>query len=239
MFYEPYLDDPETRGLTVTPLVELEGAVRRADAAGLQVAIHAIGDRANAELLEMYAAIFAETAGRDRRFRIEHAQHLRPEDFDRFAELDVIPAMQPYHAIDDGRWAERKIGAERAASTYAFKSLVDAGARPAFGSDWTVAPLDPLLGVYAAVTRRTLDGANPEGWVPAQKLSVSEALVAYTRDAARAGFAEKRVGRLAPGMLADFVILDRSPFAVDPADLKDLRVEMTVVGGRSVFERGM
>ena len=239
LFYEPYLDAPETRGLTVTPLVELEGAVRRADAAGLQVAIHAIGDRANAELLEMYAAIFAETAGRDRRFRIEHAQHLRPDDFDRFAELDVIPAMQPYHAIDDGRWAERKIGAERAASTYAFKSLVDAGARPAFGSDWTVAPLSPLLGVYAAVTRRTLDGANPEGWVPAQKLSVSEALVAYTRDAARAGFAEKRVGRLAPGMLADFVILDRSPFAVDAADLKDLRVDMTVVGGRSVFERGM
>jgi predicted amidohydrolase YtcJ len=238
LFYEPYLDAPETRGLTVTPLDELERAVRRADAAGLQVAIHAIGDRANSELLEMYAAIFAGTAGRDRRFRIEHAQHLRPGDYDRFAELDVIPAMQPYHAIDDGRWAERKIGPDRAASTYAFKSLVDAGARPAFGSDWTVAPLNPLLGVYAAVTRRTLDGANPEGWFPAQKLSVSEALVAYTRDAARAGLAETRVGRLAPGMLADFVILDRSPFAVDPADLKDLRVGMTVVGGRSVFVRG-
>jgi predicted amidohydrolase YtcJ len=238
LFFEPYLDASETRGLRVTPVADLEAAVRRADAAGLQVAIHAIGDRANAELLDMYASIFAGTSGRDRRFRIEHAQHLRPEDYERFARLEVIPAMQPYHAIDDGRWAERKIGHERAASTYAFKSLVDAGARPAFGSDWTVAPLDPLLGVFAAVTRRTLDGANPEGWFPEQKLSVSEALTAYTRDAARAGFAEERVGRLVPGMLADLVVLDRSPFSVDPADLKNLRVEMTVVGGRSVYVRG-
>lgn len=237
LFFDPYVDAPETRGLTVTPLAELGEAVRRAERAGLQVAIHAIGDRANAELLDIYAALAESAPRRDRRFRIEHAQHLRPEDFDRFAELGVIPAMQPYHAIDDGRWAERKIGRERAASTYAFKSLVDAGARPAFGSDWTVGPLDPLLGVYAAVTRSTLDGAHPEGWIPDQRVSVSEALAGYTRDAARAGFAEERVGRLAPGMLADLVILDRSPFAVEPSELEDLQVVMTVVGGRTVFAR--
>jgi hypothetical protein len=145
--------------------------------------------------------------------------------------------MQPYHAIDDGRWAERKIGPVRAASTYAFKSLVDAGARPAFGSDWTVAPLDPLLGLYAAVTRRTLDGAHPEGWIPEQRLSVEEALVGYTRDAASAGFAEDATGRLSPGYLADLVVLDRSPFEVDTEEIDDLRVILTVVGGRTVYSR--
>ena len=237
LFYQPYLDQPGTRGLTVTPMEELEGAVRRADAAGLQVAVHAIGDRANAELLDLYARLRADRGERDRRYRIEHAQHLRPADYPRFAELGVIPAMQPYHAIDDGRWAERKIGPVRAASTYAFKSLVDAGARPAFGSDWTVAPLDPLLGLYAAVTRRTLDGAHPEGWIPEQRLSVEEALVGYTRDAASAGFAEDATGRLSPGYLADLVVLDRSPFEVDTEEIDDLRVMLTVVGGRTVYSR--
>jgi predicted amidohydrolase YtcJ len=235
LFYEPYLDTPETRGLIVTPIEELNESIRKADAAGLQVAIHAIGDRANAELLHLYAGLAVERGRRDRRYRIEHAQHLRPEDFRRFAELDVIPAMQPYHAADDGRWAERKIGAERAASTYAFKSLVDAGARPAFGSDWTVAPLNPLLGLHAAVTRRTLDGGYPGGWIPEQKLTVAEALIAYTRDAARAGFAEGSVGSLYPGMQADLVLLDKSPFQVDPAELDRLRVMMTVVGGKTVY----
>ena len=237
LFYQPYLDQPGTRGLTVTPMEELEDAVRRADAAGLQVAVHAIGDRANAELLDLYARLRADRGARDRRYRIEHAQHLRPADYPRFAELGVIPAMQPYHAIDDGRWAERKIGPVRAASTYAFKSLVDAGARPAFGSDWTVAPLDPLLGLYAAVTRRTLDGAHPEGWIPEQRLSVEEALVGYTRDAASAGFAEDATGRLSPGYLADLVVLDRSPFEVDTEEIDDLRVMLTVVGGRTVYSR--
>jgi predicted amidohydrolase YtcJ len=237
LFYEPYLDEPDTKGLAVTPLKELDDEIRRADAAGLQVAIHAIGDRANAELLDLYARLKDDRGRRDRRFRIEHAQHLQPADYRRFAELGVIPAMQPYHAIDDGRWAERKIGAGRAASTYAFKSLVDAHARPAFGSDWTVAPLNPLLGLHAAVTRQTLDGENPGGWFPEQRISVEEALVAYTGDAARAGFAEGSVGAIAPGMLADLVVLDRSPFEVAPSAIRDLQVEMTVVGGRTVYSR--
>lgn len=238
LFFDPYLDTPSTSGLAVIGMNELAARVTAADAAGLQVAIHAIGDRANAELLDLYEALVREHGERDRRYRIEHAQHLRPEDYGRFAELGVIPAMQPYHAIDDGRWAERKIGPARARTTYAFRSLAAAGAGPAFGSDWTVAPLDPLLGVYAAVTRRTLDGAHPEGWIPDQKLTVDQALTAYTRDAARAGFNDDRVGTLKPGMLADIVVLDRSPFDVEPERIKDLEVEMTIVGGETVFERG-
>ncbi len=216
---------------------ELADQVRRADSAGLQVAIHAIGDRANAELLDLYEDLERTRGPRDRRFRIEHAQHLRPEDYSRFGALGVIPAMQPYHAIDDGRWAERKIGPERARSTYAFRSLVEAGARPAFGSDWTVAPLDPMLGVFAAVTRRTLDGARPDGWVPEQKLTVEQTLTAYTRDAAHAGFADDRTGVVAPGMLADLVVLDRNPFEVPDEQLREIAVAMTIVGGRTVFVR--
>jgi predicted amidohydrolase YtcJ len=238
LFFDPYLDTPATSGLTVIGMDELADRVRSADAAGLQVAIHAIGDRANAELLDLYEDLVRENGERDRRYRIEHAQHLRPEDYGRFAEFGVIPAMQPYHAIDDGRWAERKIGPERAGSTYAFRSLEDAGARLAFGSDWTVGPLDPLLGVYAAVTRRTLDGAHPDGWIPEQKIMLDEALRAYTQDAAWAGFMDDRVGALKPGMLADIVVLDRSPFDVDPGAIKDLKVEMTILGGETVFERG-
>lgn len=238
LFFDPYLDSPATSGLTVIGMDALADRVRIADSAGLQVAIHAIGDRANAELLDLYHDLAGEHGERDRRYRIEHAQHLRPEDFGRFAELGVIPAMQPYHAIDDGRWAERKIGPERARSTYAFRSLEDAGARPAFGSDWTVGPLDPLLGIFAAVTRRTLDGAHPDGWIPEQRITLGEALRAYTSDAASAGFIDDRVGILKPGMLADIVVLDRSPFDVDPSVIRDLEVELTLVGGEIVFEQG-
>jgi predicted amidohydrolase YtcJ len=238
LFFDPYLDSPATSGLTVIRMDALADRVRIADSAGLQVAIHAIGDRANAELLDLYQNLVGEHGERDRRYRIEHAQHLRPEDFGRFAELGVIPAMQPYHAIDDGRWAERKIGPERARSTYAFRSLEDAGARPAFGSDWTVGPLDPLLGVFAAVTRRTLDGAHPDGWIPEQRITLGEALRAYTSDAASAGFIDDRVGILKPGMLADIVVLDRSPFDVDPSVIRDLEVELTLVGGEIVFDPG-
>ncbi len=234
-FFEPFTDAPEDRGLLVNDPAEVEAWVRAADARGLQVAVHAIGDRAISLLLDIYQRVAAEHGPRDRRFRIEHAQHIHPDDVARFADLDVIPSMQPYHAIDDGRWADKVIGPERARTTYAFASLLDAGAGVAFGSDWPVAPPTPLEGIYGAVTRRTLDGAHPEGWVPAQKITVEQALEAYTAGAARATFDEDRLGSLEPGKLADFVVLDRDITRIAPEDIRHARVLTTVVGGDVVF----
>ena len=234
-FFDPFTDAPEDRGLLVNDPADIERWVRDADAADLQVTVHAIGDRAIAMLLDIFDAVAQSNGPRDRRFRMEHAQHIHPDDVARFAELGVIPSMQPYHAIDDGRWAEKVIGPERAETTYAFASLLEHDAALAFGSDWPVAPPTPLEGIYAAVTRRTLDGANPEGWVPQQKISVEQALAAYTRGAARAGFAENRVGSLVPGKLADFVILDQDITAIEPARIRDTEVLTTVVGGDIVY----
>ena len=236
LFHEPYTDDPRARGLQVTPTDSLYAWILGADRAGLQVAVHAIGDAANTLVLDLFARIAREHGPRDRRFRIEHAQHLRPSDIPRFAALGVIASAQPYHAIDDGRWADSVIGPERAQTTYAFRSLLDAGARLAFGSDWFVAPPDPLAGVYAAVTRRTLDGRHPEGWVPSQKISAEEALAAYTREAAYAIFADGRLGVLRPGAWADFVVLEADPRRVPPDRLGEVRVRRTVVGGRTVYD---
>ena len=238
LFFEPYLDAPETRGLgSGLPEGEMLKFVRGADAAGLQVMIHAIGDRANDEVLTIFEQVAKSNGERDRRFRIEHAQHLRPREVARFGRGRVVASMQPYHCIDDGRWAEKRIGPERAKGTYAFRSLLDAGAVLAFGSDWTVAPLDPLLGVYAAVTRRTLDGKNPGGWVPEQKITVEEALRAYTVGSAYAEFAEEVKGTITPGKLADFVVLTEDIFKIDPARIEKARVRMTVMDGRVVYER--
>jgi hypothetical protein len=234
-FHAPFTDAPQTTGLTVTDTTDLRRWILEADAAGLQVAVHAIGDRANDWLLDAFAAAVARNGVRDRRFRIEHAQHLTTEALPRFAAQQVIPSMQPYHAIDDGRWAEKRIGPDRIRTTYAFRSLLDTGAPLTFGSDWTVAPLNPLEGVYAAVTRRTLDGANPDGWVPDQKIRVEEALRAYTRANAWAGFQEDRLGMLRPGLLADFVVLSDNVFELDPARLATVRVLRTIVGGQTRY----
>ncbi len=236
-FEEPFTDAPKDRGLFVNTPEDLYTWTSNADKADLQVVVHAIGDRAIRTMLDIYARVEQEDGPRDRRFRIEHAQHLRPADIPRFAQLGVIASMQPYHAIDDGRWAEQVIGPERIKTTYAFRSLLDAGARIAFGSDWYVAPPTPLEGIYAAVTRRTLDDKNPEGWVPEQKISVEEALHAYTTGAAYAEFAERDKGRLAPGLLADFVVIDQDLFTIPPERIRDARVTTTVVGGRVVFAR--
>jgi hypothetical protein len=240
-FYEPYNDAPDTRGLAGDEMFP-EGAmlerVRGADRAGLHVMIHAIGDRANDSILSIYEQVRRENGERDRRFRIEHAQHLRPQDISRFGRDKVIASMQPYHAIDDGRWAEKRIGHERARTTYAFRSLLDAGAMLAFGTDWTVAPLDPLLTVYAAVTRRTLDGKNPMGWIPEQKISVEEAVRAYTVGSAYAEFSEKEKGTITPGKLADLVIINSEIFQIDPNEIEKARVVMTIMDGRVVYERG-
>jgi predicted amidohydrolase YtcJ len=234
-FQEPFVGEPQNRGLYVTTPEDLYRYVSGADAAGLHVTVHAIGDRAIGVLLDTYARVVQEHGARDRRFRIEHVQHLAPADIPRFATQNVIASMQPYHAIDDGRWAEQAIGA-RIATTYAFRSLLDAKAHVAFGSDWFVAPPTPLEGIYAAVTRRTLDDANPEGWVPAQKISVEEALRAYTSAAAYASFEEHVKGTLTAGKLADFVMLDRDLFGIPPVEIRDAKVVMTVVGGRKVYE---
>jgi predicted amidohydrolase YtcJ len=236
-FYEPYADEPNTAGFMTSDSVELRSDIDGADAAGLQVIVHAIGDAANDWLLDVYRDVAAQNGVRDRRFRIEHAQHLSPSALPRFAAQGVIASMQPYHAADDGRWAEKRIGPERIKTTYAFRSLLDAGATLAFGSDWTVAPIDPILGIDAAVTRRTIDGANPEGWMPQERISLEETLHAYTDGGARAGFMEGKVGRIAPGLLADLVVVSRNLFDTDAKSLVDARVEMTVVGGQVVYER--
>jgi predicted amidohydrolase YtcJ len=236
-FYAPYDDAPSTTGLTVTDTVVLRRQILSADSAGLQVVVHAIGDRANDWLLGVFEEARAKNGPRDRRFRIEHAQHLTREAIGRIARDGVIASMQPYHAIADGRWAEKRIGPERIKTTYAFRSLLDAGARVAFGSDWTVAPIDPLYGIYAAVTRRTIDGANPNGWIPEQKISVEEALTAYTRTAAYACFRDSVVGTLEVGKDADLVVLGRDILTIDPVEIEHTPVDLTMVGGAIVYRR--
>ena len=236
-FYQPYLDEPGTSGLMVSDTAKLRASILEADRAGLHVVVHAIGDRANDWLLDVYQQATAQNGSRDRRFRIEHAQHLSRTAIGRFASLGVFPSMQPYHAIDDGRWAEKRIGAERIKTTYAFRSLLDARAPLMFGSDWTVAPIEPLLGIYAVVTRRTIDDAHPGGWVPEEKITVEEALRAYTRTNALGSFMEEQIGTLEPGKLADMVLLSENILEIDPVKIRDARVDYTIVNGRVVFER--
>jgi hypothetical protein len=233
---EPYLDQPGTRGLFVTPEDSLRQWIGGADSAGLQVVVHAIGDRANALVLDIFDSVSTGHGPRDRRFRVEHAQHLRLTEIPRFASLGVIPSMQPYHAADDGRWAAKRIRSGLIAGTYAFRSLLDAGARLVFGSDWYVAPLDPRLGLEAAVTRQTLDGKNPGGWVSDQKITVEEALRAYTASNAFGVFAEGTRGMLRPGFRADLVVFDRDLTTIPAESISDAKVLVTVVGGNIVWE---
>jgi hypothetical protein len=239
LFFDPYLDAPETRGIPsdeMFPAGAMRARIRGADRAGLQMLIHAIGDKANDEILSFYEEVEKEEGDRDRRVRIEHAQHLRARDIQRFARAKVIASMQPYHAIDDGRWAERRIGSERARTTYAFRALLDSGATLAFGTDWTVAPLNPLLSIYAAVTRRTLDGKNEDGWVPEQKISVAEAVRAYTLGSAYAEFQEQDKGSIEVGKLADLAMLSHDIFTIDPIEIEKVKVVMTIMDGRVVYE---
>jgi hypothetical protein len=233
---EPFTDAPNDRGLMVNSEADLYAWASAGDKAGLQLLIHAIGDRAIRVLLDIFERVAKENGPRDRRFRIEHAQHIAPADIARFGALGVIPSMQPYHAIDDGRWVDRVIGAERSKGTYAFKSLLDTKASLAFGSDWFVAPPTPLMGIYAAVTRRTLDEKRPGGWVPEQKIGVEDALRAYTAGAAYAGFAEGTRGVLKKGMLADITMIDRDLTTIAPETIRDAKVVRTIVNGKVVFE---
>ncbi len=237
-FFDPYVDAPNSRGLLSDEMQPISGMRQRltgADKAGLQICTHAIGDQAISIVLDIYQDIQKANGVRDRRWRIEHAQHMAAKDFQRFAQLHVIASVQPYHAIDDGRWAERRIGPIRAKTTYAFRTFLDDGVRLAFGTDWTVAPLNPMLGLYAAVTRATLDGKHPNGWVPEQKISIEEAIEAYTMGSAYAEFQDKQKGSITPGKLADLVLVSDNLLKIDPRAIRQAKVEMTMVGGRIVY----
>ncbi|HEX6627390.1 MAG TPA: amidohydrolase [Gemmatimonadaceae bacterium] len=234
---QPFTDAPKDSGLLVNTPEDLYTWTSSADKSGLHVIVHAIGDRAINLQLNIFERVARENGPRDRRFRIEHAQHIAPADVPRFGQLDVIPSMQPYHAIDDGRWAEKVIGHERAKTTYAFRTLGEKGARLAFGSDWPVAPATPLEGIYAAATRRTLDDKNPNGWIPEQKIPVEDALRAYTLNAAYATFEEKDKGSITVGKFADIVIVDRNLTRIPAETIRDAKIEYTIVGGRVVYQR--
>ena len=237
-FFDPFTDAPKSHGLLseeMHPPSAMRQRLQGADAAGLQLCIHAIGDRAISMILDIFEQIEKANGKRDRRWRIEHSQHLAAKDFARYARLGVIASVQPYHAIDDGRWAEKRIGPDRIKRTYAFRMFLDNGVKLAFGTDWSVAPLSPMWTIYAAVTRATLDGKNPGGWVPDQKLTVSEAVEAYTMGSAYAEFQEKEKGSITVGKLADFVVLSDDIFKIPPVAIKDVKVEATFVGGKVVY----
>lgn len=238
-FFEPYNQDTTTVGLAMD--IVTDGSLQKwaldADKNGLQLSVHAIGDRANNYMLNLFQEIIKTNPKWDRRFRIEHAQHVRFEDIPRFAELGVIASVQPYHCIDDGVWAEKRIGPERIKYTYPFRSFLDNKVLLCFGSDWTVAPLNPLLGIYAAVTRRTLDDKNPDGWIPEQKISVEEAIKCYTINNAYAAFEENVKGSIEVGKLADFVVLSDDILTIDPIKIKDVKVEMTVFDGNIIYKK--
>ncbi len=234
-FLEPYDGAVDGTGILVSRPADLWRWIEEADRAGLQVLLHAIGDRANRLALNLFEHVLRLHGDRDRRFRVEHAQHLQHSDINRFSELGVIPSVQPYHIIDDGRWAEDVIGETRAQTSYPLRSLLDSRARLAFGSDWFVAPPSPLLGIYASATRRTLDGRHPSGWIPEQRITVDEALAAYTRDAAFASFEEDLKGFIGAGRLADMVLIDRDILAIPPSQIAGARILMTMVGGRIVW----
>jgi predicted amidohydrolase YtcJ len=239
-FFEPYTDAPGSRGLLadeMRPLDQMRARLVKIDKAGEQLCIHAIGDRAVSMVLDLFADVGQANGPRDRRPRIEHSQHVAAKDFARYARAGVIASVQPYHAIDDGKWAEKRIGPERARTTYAFHSFLDHGVRLAFGTDWPVAPLDPLQTVYAAVTRATLDGKHPDGWVPAERVGVAQAIEAYTIGSAFSEFQEQEKGSITAGKLADLVILSGDPLRVAPESVRDLKVLMTIVGGTVVYER--
>ncbi len=240
LFFEPYEQNPNTFGLAMDILLDgrLERWCKEADRAGLQLSVHAIGDSANSRMLDIFAACVSENPEWDRRFRIEHAQHIADKDFARFAELGVIASVQPYHLIDDGRWAAKRIGQKRCRNAYPLRSFLDHGVRVCFGTDWTVAPINPLWGIYAAVTRRTLDGKHPQGWFPEQKLTVQEAIACYTIHSAYASFDEDIKGSLVAGKLADLVVLSDDILTIPPEKIWDVEVEMTVLGGKIIFEKG-
>lgn len=232
----PYSDDSTTNGLNLYTQDRLNELVLLADRNRLQVALHAIGDRATAMGLTSFELAQKINGQRESRHRIEHAQVLAPSDFEAFKSLGIIASMQPAHCIYDLPWAESRLGPVRSEGAYAWKSVLDAGGRLAFGSDWPVVPLNPLIGIYAAVTRSDTAGLPGGGWMPRQRLTVEEALTAYTLGSAYAEFMEHELGSIEQGKLADLVVLNRNLLTVHPADILRARVVYTIVDGKIVYE---
>jgi predicted amidohydrolase YtcJ len=234
---EPFADDASTRGILRIPAEELKKLAIERDKAGFQIALHAIGDAANRAALDAFAAARAANGTRDARHKVEHAQVVAPADFARFKELSVIASMQPCHETTDMRWAQDRVGPERAKGAYAWRSMQKAGVRLAFGTDYPVEPLDPMIGLYACVTRERPEGGPAGGWIPQEKISMDDCISGYTAGSAYAEFEEANKGTLAPGKLADIVVLSADVTKIAPKEILKTQAVTTIVGGRVVFER--
>jgi predicted amidohydrolase YtcJ len=237
LMFEPFNDDPSNTGLALMTYEELEKQVITADKFGFQIGVHAIGDKGNNWVLNAYEKAIELNGRRESRHRIEHAQTLRKSDVPRFANLGIIASMQPTHCISDKLFCEKRIGKSRAEGAYAWKSLQNSGTIVAFGTDYQVEPLNPMEGLYAAITRKDRHGEIGDGWFPAEKLTMGEAVRNYTLESAYAQFMEDRKGKIKPGYLADIVILEKDLFRIPENEIMTNRVDMTITGGRIVFER--
>lgn len=236
--FEPFEDRPESRGLPRLTQEELNEQVVYADRMGFQIGIHAIGDRGAYLVLNAYEKAALVNGTKDRRHRIEHAQLIRPDDIRRFGQLGVVASMQQTHCTTDMRFAETRVGYDRSKTAYAWRSLLDSGAILAFGTDWSVEPLDPMRGVFSSVTRTNIQKMEPKtGWFPEQKLTVWESIYYYTWGSAYGEHLENVKGSLAPGRLADLVIMDRDLFTIPPEEILEAKVDVTIVGGRVVWDR--
>lgn len=236
-FYEPYTDNPATCGLLLNNQDQLNELVTLADAAGLQVAAHAIGDKANEMILNAFEFAFEKNGPRIRRHRVEHAQVITPKDMERYTILNIIACIQPSHCIDDMHWVEKRIGVERSKISYRFASFLEYGIPLAFSTDWPVESLNPLVGLYAAVTRESIHGGPPDGWLPEEKMTLEQSIESYTLTAAYAEFAEGQKGSIEVGKLADIVILDNNLFDIPPREILNTNVVYTITDGKIVYKR--
>lgn len=236
-FFDPYSDNAESCGLPMDIMTDgrFEKWALKCDKNKLQLSVHAIGDRAISEVLDVFEKIEEVNPSWDRRFRIEHAQHMAKDDFARCRKLKVIISAQPYHLYDDGGWAIDKIGVDRMNRTFAFKSFIDAGVTITFGSDWSVAPLNPMTGIYAALTRKTLNGSYPDGLIPEEKITLEEAIKCYTINGAYAAFEENNLGSIEAGKYADMVVLTQNIFDIGHEQIKDVQAEMTIFDGELIY----
>jgi hypothetical protein len=232
----PYSDDPSTSGILTIDPEKLRAMAIERDRAGFQLGFHAIGDRANRVALDVFEAVAKANGPRDRRDRIEHAQVVAPEDFERFAKLKVIASMQPSHQTTDMRWAEDRLGPERIKGAYAWATMLKDGVHLAFGTDYPVETISPFRGLHACVTRERAEGGPKNGWEPQEKISLDECIRAYTSGSAYAQFDEGKKGELKPGEYADFLILSDDLTKLSPAQYTSTRVLRTVVGGRTVYQ---